>query len=360
MPIIENAIATALTAADEALFWLRAKVAPRATVQDMLVQYRRTGLVVLMARLGIAARLGDGPKTAAELLPARDYKHDSFRRLLRGLVGVGLLEQPDREHYRLTKLGAQLIPARADSLYGAACYGEMCYRAFLGLPAALKSGRPAFKEVFDEEFYEYLSHHDEISGFCNQIQPWPRSAYEMIVSAMKLDGASRLVDVGGGRGDLLVAALQRHGALRGTLFDTPAYLDDSRIFIRDRGLAERCDLIAGNFFEAVPAGAGAYSIMRVLNNWDDERATSILRICARAMVHESRLFVVDPVAPPRAHFGNRVIAMDVGNMVNMSGKQRTLDELRALGEGAGLRFRRHSISRIYGLGVLEFERGASA
>jgi hypothetical protein len=67
-----------------------------------------------------------------------------------------------------------------------------------------------------------------------------------------------VADIGGGRGTLLAAILRAHGHLRGVLFDRPSVVADAAGVFRSAGVADRCQIVPGDFFQAVPQGADAY------------------------------------------------------------------------------------------------------
>ena len=51
---------------------------------------------------------------------------------------------------------------------------------------------------------------------------------------------------------------------------------------REPGIAERYEMVAGDFFESVPE-ADAYIMKYVLHDWDDDRCVRILSNCRRAL-----------------------------------------------------------------------------
>ncbi len=98
-----------------------------------------------------------------------------------------------------------------------------------------------------------------------------------IVEAYDFSAFSTLVDVGGGHGHLLAALLQANPRLHGVLFDRPSTVAALHDDLRAPGVAERVEVVAGSFFDRVPAGADAYVLKFVLHDWDDESAEQILR-----------------------------------------------------------------------------------
>ena len=67
-----------------------------------------------------------------------------------------------------------------------------------------------------------------------------------------------VADIGGGKGTLLAAILRAHNHMRGVLFDQPSVVADAAGVFRSAGVADRCQIVPGDFFEAVPQGAGIY------------------------------------------------------------------------------------------------------
>jgi hypothetical protein len=108
--------------------------------------------------------------------------------------------------------------------------------------------------------------------------------------------------------------------------------------VAEAGLAERCQVLAGDFFESVPQGADAYLLKHVIHDWDDAKAAAILRSCRRAMGPGATLLVAEGVYPPRVDQSlesRGAAANDVNMLVATGGRQRSEPEFRALYEAAG-------------------------
>jgi len=110
-------------------------------------------------------------------------------------------------------------------------------------------------------------------------------------------GASKATDVAGGRGYLIAAILKANRKTRGILFDLPHVTSGAAELLRERGVADRCEIISGDFFTSVLSGADAYIMKHIIHDWDDERAGQILRTCYRAMPSGAKLLLVDVVIP---------------------------------------------------------------
>lgn len=110
-----------------------------------------------------------------------------------------------------------------------------------------------------------------------------------IIGAYDFSRFSSIVDVGRGKGALLTAILKAHPKLRGVLFDRRETEKDAQCHLASTGLATRCEFMAGNFFDAVPAGYDAYVLAHVLHDWTDDQALAILSKCREAIPARGRL-----------------------------------------------------------------------
>ena len=86
--------------------------------------------------------------------------------------------------------------------------------------------------------------------------------------------------------------------MRGVLFELPHAIDGAAALLKREGVADRCEIMSGDFFRSVPEGGDAYMMKLVIHDWDSDRALQILRNCHRAMRASSRLIVVDCVLQP--------------------------------------------------------------
>jgi hypothetical protein len=59
--------------------------------------------------------------------------------------------------------------------------------------------------------------------------------------------------------------------VRGILFDLPYVVADAASVLSEAGVADRCKVVGGNFFESVPTGGDAYILKYIIHDWDDER-----------------------------------------------------------------------------------------
>jgi hypothetical protein len=158
----------------------------------------------------------------------------------------------------------------------------------------------------------------------------------------------RIMDIGGGQGHILADILRAHPDIQGAVFDLPRTAAVARRFLTDQGLRDRCEVLAGNFLEAVTPGYDAYFIKSTLHDWDDEKSVQILRNIHNAMPAHGRVLVTEIVLEPGKPIGHPHRFVDLEMMVNFGGKERTAEEFGSLLYHAGLHLEQvHPIERSF-------------
>jgi hypothetical protein len=103
------------------------------------------------------------------------------------------------------------------------------------------------------------------------------------------------------------------------------------------GLMDRCEVVAGDFFQGVPAGADCYLLANVLHDWDDTRAAKILAHCHRAVTRHGRVLIIERLIPDNPAEAIPALLSDINMLVLSGGRERTNGEYRGLLQAAGLR-----------------------
>ncbi|MEP7223397.1 MAG: methyltransferase [Actinomycetota bacterium] len=204
--------------------------------------------------------------------------------------------------------------------------------------ASLRTGRPAFETVFGADFFGYAAANPAWGReFDTAMTEITGETARSVATAYRFDGVRRIVDVGGGRGILLATLLAEHPELRGVLVDLPHVVADARGALAEAGLKDRCDVVAGDFFDAVPDGGDAYVLSWIVHDWDDERAARILANCRRVMGDDGRLLLVEAVLPENGSSGyDFATSLDLVMLIALGGRERTATEYQRLLARAGL------------------------
>jgi O-methyltransferase domain/Dimerisation domain len=310
---------------------------PAVALRHLSTGFWISQAIAVVADLGIADHLQHGAKSCAELAPAVGAHVGALYRLLRGVASVGIFAEDDQGRFALTPLATLLLTAGPGSWRAAAILnGEpWAWQPWGALAYSVRTGQPAFEHIFGMRFDAYLAQHREAADIFQAFMHVATTEEAMAVAPVyDFSGFTTVVDVGGGRGALLAAILKHNPHLRGILFETPQVIADAPPLLAAQGVADRCELVAGDFFQTLPMGADAYVLKWILVSWDDEQSVAILQNCRRALGSRGKLVVIERIIPPGngPFFGKLA---DLNLLVMFQGRHRTEAEYRSLFARAG-------------------------
>jgi ubiquinone/menaquinone biosynthesis C-methylase UbiE len=328
-------------------------------LDEMIRGYWLSQAIYAAAKFGIADLLQAGPRSVEDLAAATATNAGALYRLLRALASVGIFAEEGHRRFALTPLAESLrsdVPGSKRAL--ALMSGDEQFRAWAEIEYSIRTGQTAFEKVFGEPVFDYLSQHpDKARIFDGAMVGIHGRESSAIADAYDFSRIQTLADIGGGNGSQLTAILQRHPHLRGILFDLPHVIERARERLTNAGLLDRCELVAGSFFDRLPAGADAYLMRHIIHDWDEAKCHTILKNCHRAMTASSKLLVVESVIPPgNEPFGGKIL--DLVMLLIPGGQERTEEEYRVLFQQANFR-RSRVIPTASEVSVIEAERIAS-
>jgi predicted O-methyltransferase YrrM len=302
-----------------------------------------TKTLQVVAELGIADLLADGPKTAEELSGACDADADALHRILRYLVGRGFFARRRDGRYANNKRSELLREGPGSARAWPRFFGaEWHVAGWNRLEVSARTGDAAATAALGRSFWEYLTDENPEAGAVFDAAMAVTSGVQMGVIARKYDwsGCRRICDVGGGTGTLLAAILARHPSLRGVLFDLPSVVAKASPILESAGVADRVEVVGGSFFETVPRGCDRYLFQAIVHDWDDESCVRFLSRCREAMAPDGRILVLEATLP--THDGDHYTkALDLEMLVDTgAGRERSRSEFDALFARAGLRVRK--------------------
>jgi SAM-dependent methyltransferase len=283
--------------------------------------------------LRIAEHIEAGASDIQDLASRARAHADSLTRVLRHLVVRGVFEEPAPGCFALNEAACALMapPARLGlDLDG---FGGRMAGAWGSLLRAVRTGAPAYREVFGRPFWEDLAAHPDIAASFDALMGPGHGTPDADVL---LDGdwhaVYSVVDVGGGTGSLLAEVLRARPSLRGILVDLPSTVARSTEVFRAAGVAERARAVGQSFFDPLPGGADLYLLKSVLSDWPDREAEAILRRCAEAARPGGRVVLLNGVSPDESGPASPALLM----LVLVGGRNRSLSEFRDLARGADL------------------------
>jgi hypothetical protein len=307
---------------------------------DLIQSHRVTAVIHVAAKLGLAELLRDGPRPLGELAKATGADERALGRLLTALSTIGLCSRTGEGGYALTEMGAGLDGEAAQSFKGWAIFeAEMLSKTWSGMLETVMTGKTAAELQGFASSFEMMGRSPElVDKFNVAMTELTRLVTPDILSSYNFSGISHLMDVGGGSGELLGAIAQQNRNLRGTVFDLPRCAEAASAHLRQIGVSDRVEFVAGDFFKSVPAIADAIILKSIIHDWNDARSISILRNCREALPGGGKLLLVERLMPekPSATDEDKAHAMsDLNMMRGPGGCERTEGQYRELIEQSG-------------------------
>jgi len=300
----------------------------------MIWGYRISQAIFVSVRLGIPDLLKDGAKSTEELAATAGAEPQALHRLLVVLADAGVLRELDPGRFAITPMGVRL--QQGEALRDSTILAELFWPAYGELAHTIRTGRSGFQRAFGQPIYDHLAGNPEAdAAYAARMTAATLTIAAALTASYDFSGVSTVVDVGGGQGALLGAILGTHPKLRGILFDRAPVVAGGRDTLEAHQVAERCEVVAGDFFEGLPAGGDVYLLKWVISEWADARAVAILRNCRQAMTARGRVLVIDPLGLASNELFNLQMLV-----VWNGGRVRSQDELATLFAAAGLRVER--------------------
>jgi SAM-dependent methyltransferase len=290
--------------------------------------------------LDVADALAGGPLPLTALAAVVGADPGALRRVLRVLTHKGIFTETPPDTFGLSPLAEPLRTDHPLSVRDTYALLASDVRAWAHLDHSVRTGEAAFAQAHGEDYWSYLGWHPDDSAAADR---WMEGASRLhartLLGAYPWRELSTVVDVGGGTGAFLAALLRRCPDLRGVLFDLPYVVVGAPDVLAKAGVADRCEVVGGSFFDGVPPGADAYLLKTVLPGFDDDAAMTALRAIRNAMRPDSRLLALEAILPPGNAYDVAKL-FDVHTLVLTGGAHRTREHLADLFARCGLRLDR--------------------
>jgi hypothetical protein len=312
---------------------------PSAELLQQLFAYRLSQAIHVAATLGIADLLVDGPRSSDDLASATETHAPSLYRLLRALAAEGIFEELENQRFALTPKAELLRKDAPASLHA--------WAEFLGRPYfwqgwgellhSVRTGRSGVEKVVGMDPWLWREQHPEDTGYFDRaMTSTTRMMSPAVVRAYDWGRFDVVADIAGGQGAQLADILARFPKLRGILFDQPHVVEGAPAILQAAGVADRCEVVGGSFFDSVPQ-ADAYALKHILHDWYDADCVRILKTIRAAAPLGAHLLVIERLidGPNR---GAAAKSSDLNMLVGPGGMERTLPEFEALLAAGGWRF----------------------
>lgn len=310
-------------------------MSPRDELNSLIYAHNRARAVHVAAHLGLADLILSGTTTAEGLAQATGVDPWRMVRFMRYLVGVGVFRRSS-DGYDVTEVGRYLGSDTPQTLLNAALTVHFFYPAWGELETVLKTGQPGYEAATGKKhFDDMLDRPDFAAAFDKAMNELFIPETTAKVGAYDFSQYDRLMDVGGGNGEVLLQLLQANPKMRARLFDLPHVAERAKDRLQGIGLGERCETTGGSFFDPLPKGSDAILLRHIIHDWPEEDALLILKNCREALDLGGRVLIAEAILEDADNV-TLPIRLDLSMMVYYHGAERTLDEYRDLLGRAGL------------------------
>jgi hypothetical protein len=306
---------------------------PAQVVGDLAKAHIAARCLHVAAAFGVADAIGDGAATPREIAARTGLDADAVGRILRLLAAHGVFAEVPAGYSH--NAASRLL--RSDHPESLRSYVRMTgmpafWSRFTELGGAAQSGQPSIDWRGLLAYFE--QHDDEARIFNAAMVAKSRAVLPAVLDAYDFARFGVIADVGGGRGHLLAAILERAPRTRGILFELPHVAAEA-----STAKSARLEIVAGDFFVDAPPPADLYLLMDLLHDWRDHDAARILASLRRAAPPDARVLIIETLVPetPGPHFGK---TLDLIMLAVTGGRERTRTEHAALLEGAGFSLER--------------------
>ena len=294
-----------------------------------------TQVVVALAQLNVFETIGHEVKTIDELATACNANKNVLLRTLRYATHIDIVHNADGK-YALTETGKFFLKDSPGSLCGSMNFlSKRPWRdSWDNFSHCLKTGEPAFNNVFGMPFFEYLDKNQEYGKVFNDyMMKLTNMSSPLIPNYYDFGSFSTICDVGGGQGILLKAILEKYTGCKGILFDMESVLQHHVM----GELANRTEFVSGSFFDTIP-NADCMLLKTVIHDWNNENSIRILNNCKNALNKGGKIILVEQVIEMPYTFHS--LFYDLHMQVMLGGAERTEEEFRDILKQAGLKLER--------------------
>jgi len=311
-------------------------------VMELLTGAWTAQCIYVAVKLGIPDQLADGPLPASEVAERVGADPGAMYRLMRALASRGVLRHRSDDTFSLTSVGKALRTDTPGSVRDMALFlgHPLRWEDWSNLLYSVQTGEPAVVKLRGKPFFEYLDSNPELAeSFNNAMTAGSEFAIYAVLAAYDLSGYRKIVDIGGGHGRLLSMILEKAPNAHGVLYDLPAVVDGAGPELKKAGVAERCEVVGGSFFDSVPEGGDAYLMKAIIHDWNDDDALKILGHVRTAIAPNGKLLLLESALPERSSSDIGML-IDLEMLVAVGGKERTRAEWANLLGRAGFRLSR--------------------
>lgn len=254
--------------------------------------YAEARILHTAVTLGLFDQLDAAGRTAATIAGAARTDARATELLLNALVAMRLVRK-DGDLFKESDVARTYLTSAAPTSYaGFVRFDAALWSLWDRLPETVRTGVPARDpDMFQSSAEDTTRFIDAMASLVAA-----RGDARVLAETLDLRGVRRLMDVGAGPGSYAIEMLRRYPELRATIFDLPGTLAVTRRYVDESGVADRVDLVAGDYLrDPLPAGYDLVFMSNVIHGEDAETNRALMRKVHGALVAGGRVMIKDHV-----------------------------------------------------------------
>lgn len=296
-------------------------------LKSFFTEYWRYIAVSSACKLNLFDHLQEA-KTAQQLANDLSLNAEKLSLLLSALHDMAFLDK-NGDFFKVNACSEHLTEENPESLkYACTIWSDEHLIAWQNLDFAIRTGKSSFEEIYKKPFFEFLNEHPEkLYAYHKAMYQYAKDDYKNLPDVVHLKKHDSIMDVGGGYGAIVEIIKTKHPAIECILFDLPTVVEKVSI--------PNIKKIGGNFFEKISKQSEAIILARILHDWNDEKASLILKNCFEALPKHGALYVIENCAD-KVDIDLSLLSL---NMTALCGSyERTSHEYISLCRSAGFYF----------------------
>lgn len=296
--------------------------------------------IYAVSKLGIADILKNGPKTIEDIASMSNTHCPTLYRIMRALASVGIFTEVEYKKFALAPMAEMLQTGKSGSVYSLMFHSDWNDKAWTKLIECIRTGKTAFDIAQGMPLFKWLEKKPkaaELLHEANNIKT--RNSHAIINDFYNFSSVEKIIDIGGGKGSLLLEILKKNPHINGIIAELPSVIPETDKEIKRNGLQNRCRTKSCDFFKNIPSGGDVYILSNILHDWPNKKCQIILKKCYEAMTDDSKLLIIEMIVPE----GNKPSIsklLDLEMLVITGGAERTKKEFIQLFDLSGFKISR--------------------
>jgi O-methyltransferase/methyltransferase family protein len=262
-----------------------------AKIASLMSGYAEARAIQAAVELGVFDVL-ETARDAAAVARAIGSDPRATEILLDALVSIDVIDKA-ASLYSLNDTSLTYLVKRSPKyLGGMILFDSSSWNSWGRLVEAVRSGKPARTPDM------YQNRPEETEDFIGAMDSLVRARgdAEIVMEHLDLGGVKRLLDIGSGPATYPVSFCRRYPELRATVFDLPATLAVTERYIRNARLADRIELVAGDYRkDAFPPGHEVAFLSNIIHAESAKENAGLMAKLYSALADGGRIVIKDHI-----------------------------------------------------------------